>query len=59
MLDTVLACTGTRLLETKLLLTHLQAALEGKGTASTNEDAEATEPAQKKGKKKATKASAS
>lgn len=38
----------------------MQAALEGEGTASTNEDAEeAKEPAQKKGKKKTTKASAS
>ncbi|KAL3154775.1 hypothetical protein ABBQ38_011321 [Trebouxia sp. C0009 RCD-2024] len=40
--------------------TKNEAALEGEGTASTNEDAEeATEPAQKKGKKKAQKAPAS
>ena len=38
----------------------LQAALEGEGTASTNEDAEESkEPAQKKGKSKSTKAAAS
>ena len=38
----------------------LQAALEGEGTASTNEDVEeAKEPAQKKGKKKTTTAAAS
>lgn len=44
----------------QLVLRWLQQALEGEGTASTNEDAEeAKEPAQKKGKKKTTKASAS
>lgn len=45
---------------TKFVLAWLQAALEGEGTASTNEDVEeAKEPAQKKGKKKTTKASVS
>lgn len=38
----------------------LQAAMEGEGTASTNEDAEETaQPEQKKGKKKTTKTAAS
>lgn len=37
----------------------LQAALEGEGTASTNDAEESKEPAQKKGKSKTTKAAAS